>query len=112
MEQGTRLKGASAVIEKDYTAAKLADMLDASHLLILTGSEQICTEGKPIGEIDSSEAMRLIDEGHFDAITTLPKVDASVSFVTSGDERTAIISSLECAKDAIKERCGTIIRSA
>ena len=36
MEQGTTLKGASAVIEKDYTAAKLADMVDASHLMILT----------------------------------------------------------------------------
>lgn len=112
MEQGTRLKGASAVIEKDYTAAKLADMLDAACLLILTGSKQICADGKPIGDIDSGEAIRLIDEGHFDAITTLPKVDAGVSFVTSGEERTAIISSLECAKDAVKERCGTIIRSA
>lgn len=112
MEQGTRLKGASAVIEKDYTAAKLADMLDATCLLILTGSEQICADGKPIGDIDSGEAIRLIDEGHFDAITTLPKVDAGVSFVTSGDERTAVISSLERAKDAVKERCGTIIRSA
>lgn len=111
MEQGTRLKGASAVIEKDYTAAKLADMLDAACLLILTGSKQICADGKPIGDIDSGEAIRLIDEGHFDAITTLPKVDAGVSFVTSGEERTAIISSLECAKDAVKERCGTIIRS-
>lgn len=112
MEQGTRLKGASAVIEKDYTAAKLADMLDAACLLILTGSKQICADGKPIGDIDSGEAIRLIDEGHFDAITTLPKVDAGVSFVTSGEERTAIISNLECAKDAVKERCGTIIRSA
>lgn len=112
IQQGTRLKGASAVIEKDYTAAKLADMLDASCLLILTGSEQISAGDKPIGEITSSEALSLIEEGHFDPITTLPKIDASVSFVTSGKNRTAVIGKLEQAADAVRERCGTIIRSA
>ena len=111
MEQGTGLKGASAVIEKDYTAAKLADMLCADCLLILTGSDPICADGKPIGEISSSEALKLIDEGHFDAVTTLPKMDAGVSFVTAGEERTAIICSLEDAKKAMKGRCGTIITS-
>lgn len=110
MEQGTRLKGASAVIEKDYTAAKLADMLDASYLLILTGKDQISAGEKPIGEISSSEALKLIDEGHFDPVTTLPKVDAGVSFVTSGENRTAVIARLENALNALKGRCGTIIR--
>lgn len=110
IQQGTRLKGASAVIEKDYTAAKLADMLDASCLLILTGSEQISAGDKPIGEITSSEALSLIEEGHFDPITTLPKIDASVSFVTSGENRTAVIGKLEQAADAVRGRCGTIIR--
>lgn len=110
IQQGTRLKGASAVIEKDYTAAKLADMLDASCLLILTGSEQISAGDKPIGEITSSEALSLIEEGHFDPITTLPKIDASVSFVTSGENRTAVIGKLERAADAVRGRCGTIIR--
>ncbi len=109
MEQGTVLKGASAVIEKDYTAAKLADMLDASHLLILTGSDQITAEGQGIGKISSDKALRLIDEGHFDPITTLPKMDAGVSFVTSGEDRTAIIGRLENAYQAMRERCGTII---
>ena len=110
MEQGTTLKGASAVIEKDYTAAKLADMLDASCLLILTGSEQISAGDKALGKLSSSDALTLIEEGHFDSITTLPKVDASVSFVSSGEGRTAIISSLERAADAMKGRCGTIIQ--
>lgn len=110
IQQGTRLKGASAVIEKDYTAAKLADMLDASYLLILTGSEQISAGDKPIGEITSSEALSLIEEGHFDPITTLPKIDASVSFVSSGKNRTAVIGKLEQAANAIKGKCGTIIR--
>lgn len=109
MEQGTRLKGASAVIEKDYTAAKLADMLDASCLLILTADNQLCADGKPLGKISSAEAIALIDEGHFDPVTTLPKIDAGVSFVTSGKNRTAIITSLENAGNAMKLNCGTII---
>ena len=93
MEQGTTLKGASAVIEKDYTAAKIADMVDASHLMILTSKEQMETaDGQAIGKISVSDAISLIDENHFDAITTLPKVDASVSFVSSGEGRTAIIT--------------------
>lgn len=112
MEQGTKLKGASAVIEKDYTAAKLADMIDASHLLILTSKEQITTEDgqQAIGNISVADAIRLIDEGHFDPLTTLPKMDAGASFVSSGEGRTAIITKLENAYQGIKERMGTIIK--
>ena len=111
MEQGTSLKGVSAVIEKDYTAAKLADMVDASHLLILTSKEQMMTaDGEAIGKIGVSDAIKLIDENHFDPITTLPKIDASVSFVSSGEGRTAVITKLENAYQGVKERMGTIIR--
>lgn len=114
MEQGTKLKGASAVIEKDYTAAKLADMIDASHLLILTSKEQITTEDgqQVIGNISVADAIRLIDEGHFDPLTTLPKMDAGASFVSSGEGRTAIITKLENAYQGIKERMGTIIKQS
>ncbi len=112
MEQGTRLKGASAVIEKDYTAAKLADMIDASHLLILTNKEKMSLENGSgdIGNISVEEAISLMDEGHFDPVTTLPKIDASVSFVSAGEGRTAVITKLENALQGIKERTGTIIR--
>lgn len=113
MEQSTRLKGASAVIEKDYTAAKLADMVDASHLLILTSKEHLSSDNdtKQIGSINIKEAIRLMDEGHFDSITTLPKMDAGVSFVSAGEGRTAVITNLENAYRGIKERTGTIIKN-
>lgn len=113
MEQGTTLKGASAVIEKDYTAAKLADMVDASHLLILTSKEQLTIDNgaTAIGKISIKEAIQLMDEGHFDPITTLPKIDASVSFVSSGEGRTAVITKLENAYQGMKERMGTIIKN-
>ena len=112
MEQGTTLKGASAVIEKDYTAAKLADMIDASHLLILTSQEQMVTkdDSQVLGKINVQEAMELIDGDNFDPLTSLPKIEAGVSFVSSGNRRTAIITKLENAYQGIKERMGTIIK--
>ncbi len=115
LEQGTKLKGASAVIEKDYTAAKLADMVDASHLMILTAKEHMnitTDDGKeqPVEQISVSEAIQLIDAGHFDPITTLPKIDASVSFVSAGEGRQAVITALDHAMDGVKGRIGTRIQ--
>ena len=87
-------------------------MIDASHLLILTSKEQLTTDddSKTLGSISVDEAIKLIDEGHFDPVTSLPKIDASVSFVSSGEGRTAIITKLENAYQGIKERMGTIIK--
>ena len=112
MEQGIKLKGASAVIEKDYTAAKLADMIDASHLLILTSTEYLTTsdENRPLGNLSVEEAIELIDEGHFDPLTSLPKIDAGVNFVAAQKGRTAVITKLEEAYQGVKERIGTIIK--
>lgn len=115
LSQTTTLKGASAVIEKDYTAAKLADMLGASTLLILTASDELYYDdnGTMInvgGNLSVAEAQKLITAGKFDPVTTLPKIEASVNFVVSGQERRAIISNLSKAKEAISEKVGTIIK--
>ena len=114
LEQRTGLKGASAVIEKDYTAAKLADMLDASTLMILTSGDCLTIEkdGKTeaLGELTTEEAQKLIDEGYFDPITSLPKIDASLSFVLAGKDRCAIITDLNKAKAGIRQKTGTIIK--
>lgn len=113
LEQRTVLKGASAVIEKDYTAAKLADMLDADALMILTSSDNLTIdvdgEVKELGTLTTKEAEDLIDKGYFDPITSLPKIDASLNFVLAKKERKAIISNLAKAKDAIRGKIGTVI---
>ena len=113
LEQRTGLKGASAVIEKDYTAAKLADMLDADALMILTSSDNLTIdvdgEVKELGTITTKEAEELIDKGYFDPITSLPKIDASLNFVLAKKGRKAIISNLAKAKDAIRGKIGTVI---
>ena len=114
MEQGTKLKGASAVIEKDYTAAKLADMLDASTLMILTSSDYLTIEKdghtEELKELTASDAEKLIEEGYFDPVTSLPKIDASLSFVQAGKGREAIITNLSKAKEGIRGKIGTIIK--
>lgn len=113
LEQRTGLKGASAVIEKDYTAAKLADMLDADALMILTSSDNLTIdvdgEVKELGTLTTKEAEDLIDKGYFDPITSLPKIDASLNFVLAKKGRKAIISNLAKAKDAIRGKIGTVI---
>ena len=113
LEQRTGLKGASAVIEKDYTAAKLADMLDADALMILTSSDNLTIdvdgEVKELGTLTTKEAEELIDKGYFDPITSLPKIDASLNFVLAKKGRKAIISNLAKAKDAIRGKIGTVI---
>ena len=113
LEQRSVLKGASAIIEKDYTAAKLADMLDASALMILTSSDYLTIDKDgaetELKNISKEEAKKLIENGYFDPVTSLPKIDASLSFVLAGEGRKAIITDLGKAKEGIKGKVGTII---
>lgn len=114
LDQRTGLKGASAVIEKDYTAAKLADMIDASTLLILTSKEGIRinkgTENEQfLRKITIKEAENLIEDDHFNILTSLPKVEASINFVSAGENRRSIITSLDKAKEGVLGKSGTVI---
>lgn len=115
LEQRTGLKGASAIIEKDYTAAKLADMLDASTLLILTAKDHVIInkgteQEQALGHLTIDEANQLIQEGKFKVTTSLPKIDASIKFVSASPNRRAIITNLDKAKDGMLEKIGTIIK--
>ena len=115
LEQKTVLKGASAIIEKDYTAARLAEMVDAGTLLLLTAGDKPVTvfEGtdkeKKFDHVKASELKQYVTEEHLGAITTLPKVDAAVNFVLAGEGRKAVIADLEKAKDALAGKTGTTI---
>ena len=114
LEQRTALKGASAIIEKDYTAARLAELLDAGTLLFLTAAEKLTVnegtpEEKSFDTVKASELAAYVNEKHLGAITTLPKVDAAVNFVQAGEGRKAVIANLEQAKEALLGRTGTTI---
>lgn len=114
LEQRTVLKGASAIIEKDYVAARLAELIDADTLLFLTAADKIViNEGtdkeQSFDTIKASELKEYVNEDNMGAITTLPKVSAAVEFVLAGNERKAVIANLESAKDALAGKCGTTI---
>lgn len=115
LEQDHRLKGASAVIEKDLTAGKLAEELDADELIILTSVEKVCINlGKEneeeLGEITVEEAKQYMEEGHFGVYNMLPKFRASVEFIEQREGREAIITSYDKLMEGLKGKTGTIIR--
>lgn len=116
LEQDHRLKGASAVIEKDLAAGKLAEELDADQLIILTSVEKVCINlGKEneeqLGEITVDEAKQYMEEGHFGVYNMLPKFRASVEFIEKREGREAIITSYDKLMDGLKGKTGTIIHS-
>ena len=112
--EGRHLKGTSAVVDKDFASAKLADELDADMLIILTAVEKVAINyGKPdqewLGEMSVEEAERYIAEGHFAPGSMLPKVEAALGFVKSGAGRKAMITMLSKARDGLAGKTGTII---
>lgn len=116
LQQGTRLKGASAVIEKDLTSACLAEQLDADILLLLTGVEKVAlnfgtAEEMPLDSMTVEEATQYIEEKQFTKGAMLPKVEAAVSFASSSDtkKRKSIITSIDTALAGIEGKTGTVI---
>lgn len=114
IEQNHLLKGASAVIEKDAIAGKLAGDLDANELIILTGVP--CAykyygtdRQEPLDRLSVAECRQLIDEGHFEAGTMLPKIEASIAYLAKNPAGSVLIASIATAADAIKRKSGTII---
>ena len=114
IEQSHVLKGASAVIEKDSIAARLAVELLADELIILTGVpcvyqnfEQPTQEALPA--LTTSRAKDLCAEGQFEAGTMLPKIEAAITYLEENPEGKVLITSLDKVKDALKGKSGTVI---
>ena len=113
VRQGNHLKGASAVIDKDFASCLMAKELDADFLIILTAVEQVALNfGKPdetwLSDVSVEEAETYIDQGHFAPGSMLPKVQAAVDFAASKPGRTALITLLEKSRDAVQGKTGTM----
>lgn len=111
---GNHLKGTSAVVDKDFASAKLAELLDADFLIILTAVEKVAIrfntpEQEWLSELSTVDAERYIAEGHFAPGSMLPKVEAAVGFAKSKPGRKAMITMLSKARDGLAGKTGTII---
>lgn len=114
LAQGNNLKGASAVIEKDSAAGKLADLVDADRLVILTGVEKVCLNfGKEneqtIDEMTVSQAKKYMQEGQFEAGTMLPKIETAIEFIGNSAVRSVLITKLDVSKEDSMGVDGTVI---
>ncbi len=114
IEQKHALKGASAVIEKDAIAGKLAADLKTDELIILTNVECVyrdfgTKQQSSISSMTVDEAKELIDAGQFEAGTMLPKIEAAISYLEQVPNGKVLITSMQCVKNAIKGKTGTVI---
>ena len=111
---GKHLKGMPAVIDKDFAASVLAKELNADMLIILTAVEKVAINfGKPeqkwLDFMTINEAKKYCKEGQFASGSMLPKVEACIQFVESSENKEAMITLLEKAKEAINGKTGTRI---
>lgn len=114
IEQKGVLKGASAVIEKDAIAGKLAEELKTEELIILTNVECVyenfnTPDQKPIASMTVPQAKEFIAQGQFEAGTMLPKIEAAISYLEEVPSGKVLITSMSCVKDAIRAKKGTLI---
>ncbi|AFW92434.1 carbamate kinase [Lactococcus cremoris subsp. cremoris UC509.9] len=113
IKDGNGYKGVEAVIDKDFSAAKLAEMVGADELLILTAVDNVFVNfnkpnQKKLETVTMAEMKAYIKEGQFAAGSMLPKVEAAMEFVTRTG-RPATITSLENLEDFLNNDSGTKI---
>lgn len=111
LAQDNNLKGASAVIEKDSAAGKLAELVDADMLVILTGVDKVCLnfgteEEQQLDEMTVDEAKKYMAEGQFEEGTMLPKIETAIEFIGNSAVRKVLITKLDAANS---ESRGTVI---
>ena len=108
------LYGTPAVIDKDYASEKLAELIDADTLIILTAVEKVAVnfrkpDEKWLSEMTVAEAKEYADQGQFAPGSMLPKVQACMQFAQSKKGRVALITSLDKALQALNGETGTRI---
>ncbi|MBL4937333.1 carbamate kinase [Clostridium sp. YIM B02515] len=106
------VKGVPAVIDKDFAAEKLAEILDADALVILTAVDKVAVnfnkpDQKNLDVMNLEEVDKYIEEKQFAPGSMLPKVEACKKFVQFESNKISIIASLSKAKEALRGTSGT-----
>lgn len=107
-----RLKGVDAVIDKDFAAEKLAELVKADIFVSVTAVPNAyinfgTPEAKALEGVSVKEAEDYIKEGYFKAGSMLPKVRAAVAFAKHGG--VGVITDILNLKDALAGKAGTIV---
>lgn len=114
VRENEEIKDVEAVIDKDFTSAKLAELVDADMLVILTAVEKVAIrfgqeDEEWLNKVSLEEVKMYLDNGEFGEGSMKPKVQAAINFSESKLGRKTLITSLEKAKDGILGKTGTII---
>lgn len=114
-DENGQLNYVSAVIDKDFISALLAEIVDADLLLISTGVDKVAlnfgTEDEEwLSELSVKKAYEYCEAGHFGKGSMLPKVKAAAKFAEKGEDNISIITSLEKMGESISGKTGTIIK--
>ncbi|MBG9981123.1 carbamate kinase [Facklamia lactis] len=114
VETETGYQGIEAVIDKDFSSAKLAELLDADFLLILTGVDHVYVnynqpDQQKLENVTVEEMTQWIREEQFAPGSMLPKVEAAIQFVENKPEGKAVITSLENVKAYFEGGSATVI---
>ena len=115
LAQNNRLQGASAVIEKDLAAGKLAELLDADMLVILTSVDKVCLNfGKEdeikLDTLSLSDARKYLAAGEFEEGTMAPKIEAAIDFIGESAIRSVLITKLNKEDGELTGGMGTLIK--
>lgn len=115
LAQNNRLQGASAVIEKDLAAGKLAELLDADMLVILTSVDKVCLNyGKEdevkLDTISLADAKKYLAAGEFGEGTMAPKIEAAIDFIGESAIRSVLVTKLNKEAGEITGGMGTLIK--
>ncbi|MBO0473173.1 carbamate kinase [Enterococcus ureasiticus] len=109
---GNKLIGVEAVIDKDFSSEKIAELTDANLFVILTGVENVAINfGKEneqqLKQVNIKELEEYIKQGQFEPGSMLPKVEAAIQYVKAKPANKAIITSLEKLSDFGEQEVGT-----
>ena len=115
LSQGNKLQGASAVIEKDLAAGKLAELIDADMLVILTSVDKVCLnfgtdEEEGLDTLSVEKAKKYLENGMFEEGTMAPKIQAAVDFIGESAIKSVLITKLNRDDGAIAGGMGTLIK--
>ena len=107
--------GKIAAIEKDLAAGKLAELLDADMLVILTSVDKVCLNyGKEdeikLDTLSLAEAKKYLEEGQVEAGTMAPKIEAAIDFIGESAIRSVLITKLNKDAAEITGGMGTLIK--